>query len=200
MIRPLATLLLATSALVPISVQAQEPPSAGRVAAGSASHATSTPGAMTITQGSNRAIINWQSFSIGEGGRVDIFQSDAGSVLLNRVTGNTGSRIAEALNANGQVYLVNANGILITGPDIALTGAAIDVSGASGGGMVKIGGDYMGGGILPRAQTLTVDATSHIRADATGAGAGKGGDAEVSSKGRLGYTGHAHCAARRSAR
>src|SRR3546814_9612644 len=61
-----------------------------------------------------RAVINWQSFSIGEGSRVDIRQPDARSALLNRVTGDTTSTIAGSLNANGQVFLINPNGIQIT--------------------------------------------------------------------------------------
>src|SRR3546814_1148551 len=69
---------------------------------------------MTITQASDRAIVNWQSFSIGDGNRVDIRQPDARSVLLNRVTGETTSTIAGSLNANGQVFLINPNGIQIT--------------------------------------------------------------------------------------
>src|SRR3546814_5021636 len=69
---------------------------------------------MTITQASDRAIVNWQSFSIGDGNRVDIRQPDARSVLLNRVTGDTTSTIAGSLNANGQVFLINPNGIQIT--------------------------------------------------------------------------------------
>src|SRR3546814_1623952 len=69
---------------------------------------------MTVTQSSDRAVINWQSFSIGEGSRVDIRQPDARSALLNRVTGDTTSTIAGSLNANGQVFLINPNGIQIT--------------------------------------------------------------------------------------
>src|SRR3546814_9707395 len=64
---------------------------------------------MTVTQSSDRAVINWQSFSIGEGSRVDIRQPDARSALLNRVTGDTTSTIAGSLNANGQVFLINPN-------------------------------------------------------------------------------------------
>ena len=113
-VRPLVFLLLASSALIPAAVQAQALPTGGSVARGGATIATPADGAMTISQASDRAVINWQSFSIGEGNRVDIRQPDARSVLLNRVAGDATSTIAGSLNANGQVFLINPNGIEIT--------------------------------------------------------------------------------------
>ncbi len=346
--------LLASTALLPAAALAQIPvlSTGGSVAAGQAVIGTPSTGALQITQTSDRAIINWQSFSVGEGGRVDISQPGAGSALLNRVTGTATSTIAGQINANGGVYLVNPNGILITrtgsvsaaaftastididdtafmagadplitvgassphlgrasggyaglldgraqglivarltaavdgkaaldldgdgfmqialpgagisvagkisadtvvlragtardavrqtvnltgvieargvearggtitliGNAIALSGATLDASGAQGGGTVRIGGDYQGGGYLAHAATLAVDATTMIRADATaqgdggtivlwsddatrfagsisatGAAGGKGGNAEVSGKAWLDFTGTA---------
>ncbi|MFM9424213.1 filamentous hemagglutinin family protein [Variovorax sp. GrIS 2.14] len=68
--------------------------------------------ALGINQTSQRAVLNWQTFSIGALDRVNIAQ-DKGptSVLLNRVTGAQASQIQGQLNANGQVYLVNPNGV-----------------------------------------------------------------------------------------
>jgi len=68
--------------------------------------------ALGINQTSLRAVLNWQTFSIGALDRVNIAQ-DKGptSVLLNRVTGAQASQIQGQLNANGQVYLVNPNGV-----------------------------------------------------------------------------------------
>ena len=67
-----------------------------------------------MTQTSPRAIVNWGSFSIGQGNGVTFDQPNASSAILNRVTGSTTSTIAGQLQANGQVYLVNPNGIAIT--------------------------------------------------------------------------------------
>jgi filamentous hemagglutinin family protein len=114
MTRTFALALLASTALLPIAAQAQQLPSGGQVAAGSATIGSASGGAMTITQGSDRAVINWHDFSVGAGGKVDILQPNAGSALLNRVTGTATSTIAGQINANGQVFLVNPNGILIT--------------------------------------------------------------------------------------
>ena len=68
----------------------------------------------TIDQSSQSAILNWQGFSIGKGDRVLVNQPGVSSVLLNRVIGNAPSTIAGSLSANGQVYLINPNGIAIT--------------------------------------------------------------------------------------
>lgn len=67
---------------------------------------------MQITQDSTRAAINWQSFDIGRNARVQVVQPGADAVLLNRVVGADPSRILGQLQANGQVVLVNPNGIL----------------------------------------------------------------------------------------
>ncbi|WP_147290469.1 beta strand repeat-containing protein [Pannonibacter phragmitetus] len=88
-------------------------PTDGSVASGSVFIGSSGP-VMTVTQGSNQAIVNWGSFSIGQGNTVHFVQPDASASILNRVTGATASTIAGALNANGQVYLINPNGITIT--------------------------------------------------------------------------------------
>lgn len=79
---------------------------------------------MTITQSQQRAIADWQSFSIGADYTVDIKQPGPTSVLLNRVMGGDNrSIISGTLKANGHVYLINPNGITF-GP-----GAKVDVGG-----------------------------------------------------------------------
>ncbi|HEX8415430.1 MAG TPA: filamentous hemagglutinin N-terminal domain-containing protein [Sphingomicrobium sp.] len=90
----------------------QELPSGGVVAAGSAT-ITAQGATTTIRQTSDRAVIDWQRFSIGAGGQVAVEQSHGTSALLNRVKGSEMSRIAGSLTANGQVFLINPNGIII---------------------------------------------------------------------------------------
>ena len=92
---------------------AQSLPTGGQVVAGSASIASSGS-VMTITQGSAKMAADWQSFSIGSGNTVNFVQPSASAVALNRVLGNDVSVIQGALNANGQVFLVNPNGVLFT--------------------------------------------------------------------------------------
>ena len=108
------TALLLAGTTLPSVLSAQTLPTNGTVVAGAAEIAPPAAGTMQITQTSDRAIIEWQDFSVGEGGTVNILQPDVSSALLNRVTGDVTSVIAGTINANGQVYLVNPNGILIT--------------------------------------------------------------------------------------
>ncbi|WP_181170216.1 MULTISPECIES: MBG domain-containing protein [unclassified Mesorhizobium] len=112
---PLTALLLASTALVGFSsANAQELPTGGSVASGGVTISQPSASQLAIKQSTNSAIVNWQSFSIGAGAGVDIDQPNSSSVMLNRVTGSTKSTIAGQLNANGQVFLVNPNGIAIS--------------------------------------------------------------------------------------
>jgi filamentous hemagglutinin family protein len=107
--------LLASTALGgAVPAFAQSLPSGGQVVSGGITIGAPSNGALAITQSSPSAIVNWQSFSIGQGHRVDIAQPNAQAAILNRVTGDMRSIVAGQLNATGQVYLVNPNGIAIT--------------------------------------------------------------------------------------
>ena len=130
--RARAALLLTTTALSSSlligSAQAQNLPTGGSVAAGSVSMAAPTSTQLNITQSSQSAVVNWQSFSIGQGSAVHIQQPNSAAAMLNRVTGNTPSSIAGSLTANGQVYLVNPNGIAITATGVVNTGGGFVAS------------------------------------------------------------------------
>ena len=67
---------------------------------------------LAIAQSSASASVNWTSFSIGSGASVQIVQPSASATLLNRVTGTDPSQIFGKLSANGQVFLINPNGIV----------------------------------------------------------------------------------------
>ena len=69
----------------------------------------------TIKQTTDRAVIDWRSFEIAAGETVNFTQPGAQSATLNRVTGGQLTSLEGTLTANGQVYLVNPNGILIGG-------------------------------------------------------------------------------------
>ncbi|MEW6640180.1 MAG: YDG domain-containing protein [Pseudomonadota bacterium] len=113
-----AALLLATTALTsPLLVDAaaaQTLPTGGTVAAGAVAISQPSATQLTITQSSQSAVVNWQGFSVSQGAAVTFAQPNAASAILNRVTGSAPSTIAGSLTANGQVYLVNPNGIAIT--------------------------------------------------------------------------------------
>ena len=95
------------------SVYANNLPSGGQVVGGQASISQNGT-VMNIHQTTDKTAINWQSFDIGQGHTVNFHQPGIDSVALNRVIGADVSRIQGALNANGQVFLINPNGILFT--------------------------------------------------------------------------------------
>jgi filamentous hemagglutinin family protein len=98
-------------------------PTGEQVVGGSATVSRPADARMQIDQASQRAVINWQSFSIGADARVNVIQPGASSVLLNRVVGNSPTEIFGQLNANGQVFLVNPNGVLFApGASVAVGG------------------------------------------------------------------------------
>ncbi|MGJ0301679.1 GLUG motif-containing protein, partial [Aliarcobacter cryaerophilus] len=65
-----------------------------------------------INQSTQKASINWQDFSISQNETVNFNQPNKNSITLNRVIGNEKSVIDGALNANGQVWILNSNGTL----------------------------------------------------------------------------------------
>ena len=89
-------------------------PSGGTVVSGAATITSSTPSSLVIEQGTARAVINWNSFSVGQPNAVTFNQPGQSAAILNRVTGSTASTIAGQITGNGQVFLVNPNGIAIT--------------------------------------------------------------------------------------
>ncbi|MDB5432289.1 MAG: hypothetical protein JWP35_3405 [Caulobacter sp.] len=111
---------LVLTAVVGGQAHAQALPSGGQVAAGQASIGAGE-GSVTVTQTSQRAVVNWNQFSVGQGGTVVFDQPGAGSATLNRVTGADPSVIAGAVRANGAVYLINPNGMAITSTGVVDT-------------------------------------------------------------------------------
>ena len=67
---------------------------------------------LRIDQRDNKVVLDWNSFSIGAGNTVTFRQPGKDAVAINKVIGTDPSRIFGNLNANGQVYLINTNGIL----------------------------------------------------------------------------------------
>jgi filamentous hemagglutinin family protein len=109
-------MLLATSAMVAspviVSTAAMANPAGGSVAVGSATITNPSATQTVINQTSKRALINWNSFSVQSGASVTFNQPNAKSLTVNRVTGPGSSTIDGSLFANGNIWLLNANGIL----------------------------------------------------------------------------------------
>jgi filamentous hemagglutinin family protein len=73
--------------------------------------------------GTNRSVINWQSFSIPSGSVTRFDQPTAQSLSINRVVGNDPSQIYGTLSSNGRLVLVNPFGITVG------AGAVVDTAG-----------------------------------------------------------------------
>jgi filamentous hemagglutinin family protein len=113
-------------------------PSGGSISAGSGSIAQSG-GTTTIVQGSQNLAINWARFGIAAGESVNFVQPGSSAIALNRVTGTEASAIHGSLNANGQVWILNPNGVLFG------NGASVNVGGLVASTLSLSDADFMAG-------------------------------------------------------
>ncbi|SVC43197.1 uncharacterized protein METZ01_LOCUS296051, partial [marine metagenome] len=88
-------------------------PKGGTISSG-AGKIDSSSSSLTVTQTTNKIIINWESFSIGNNESVIFLQPDSSSSALNNVLGNSRTVVEGNLAANGQIVLSNPNGIFIS--------------------------------------------------------------------------------------
>jgi filamentous hemagglutinin family protein len=86
-------------------------PAGGSVSQGSASIAQSG-NTLTVTETSNKAVINWNSFDIGAGETTQFVQPSSSAIVLNRVNSTSASQIYGNLTANGNIVIINQNGVL----------------------------------------------------------------------------------------
>jgi len=103
-----------------------------QVVSGSAQFDRSTQDTLTVNTPSDKLIVEYSNFNIAQAETVNFNQPSSSSVALNRVIGFDPSAIAGALKANGQVFVVNPNGIMF-GPnsrvDVAgLVASTLDIS------------------------------------------------------------------------
>ena len=115
-----------------ISAIAADMPTGGSVQSGNVKIAAIDPNHMVIDQSSNTSIIHWDSFSVHSGGVVDFNMPSSSSSSLNRVLGSTPSSIAGRVNSNGNVILVNPNGVFLTKSGVvrsnSFTASSLDIN------------------------------------------------------------------------
>lgn len=86
-------------------------PTGGQIQSGQGSIAQNGKN-MTVTQNSGKMAVDWTQFNIARDEAVKFAQPGRDAVALNRITGGQKSVIDGALSANGNLFLVNPNGVV----------------------------------------------------------------------------------------
>ncbi|MEG2921196.1 MAG: GLUG motif-containing protein, partial [Acinetobacter sp.] len=110
-------LSLLSLALLPISLWAGvsdvQLPTGGSVTVGSA-QVSQNNNTLNVHQNSQNVGIQWDTFNIGQNATVNFYQPNTSSIAVNRVLDSNASQIMGKLNANGQVFLLNPNGVIFS--------------------------------------------------------------------------------------
>jgi len=92
-----------------------------------------------INQATQHMAINWESYNVGANETVRYIQPNANAVSLNRILGVNGSTIAGNIESNGQVILINPNGLVFTETSV------LNVGGIIASGLDMSPADFMNG-------------------------------------------------------
>jgi filamentous hemagglutinin family protein len=110
--RWIAAVVACSACLLPSFAVLAQTGSAAQVRAGDVRF-ESAAGTIRITQQSQRSIIEWPSFAIANGQRMEYALPGSSAISLNRVTSQNAARIDGELISNGQVWLISPSGVLI---------------------------------------------------------------------------------------
>ncbi len=136
-------------------------PTGGVVVGGSSSFNSPSAGTLNVTQTTDRSIINWGSFNIGTAAKMQFFQPSTSSLSIERVTGRNPAQILGTLKANGNVMILDSNGVLFgknsvvdVNGIVASTGDVSTAQVMSGANPIQI--QNMGRGTVENKGTITV--------------------------------------------
>lgn len=140
-------------------------PSGGNVVGGSASFDYSTANELHVHQSSDRAVIDWDSFNVGENALTQFHQNNASSIVVNRVTGSGDpTQILGSLKANGIVMVLDRDGVIFgegsrvdVGGIVASTGT-IDTAAFMDSGSVHLSDIDTGGSVINHGTISVADA------------------------------------------
>ncbi|OTG69212.1 hypothetical protein B9T25_01040 [Acinetobacter sp. ANC 4470] len=153
-----ARLSLLSLALLPISIWAGvhdvQLPTNGTVTAGSA-QVTQNNNTLNVQQNSQNVGIQWDSFNIGQNATVNFYQPNSSSIAVNRVQDSNASQIMGKLNANGQVFLLNPNGVIFSKT------AQVNVGGIVASTLNVTDGDIMSGNFTLKNQGAAGKVENH---------------------------------------
>jgi len=114
-------------------------PQGGQVVAGQGNINTPNANTTIINQQSNRLVIDWSSFNLAANQTVQFNQPSVSAAALNRILDQNPSQIFGSIIANGQVYLLNPNGIIFGKT------ATVNVGGLFATGLNISNSDFMNG-------------------------------------------------------
>lgn len=116
-------------------------PEGGQVAAGQGNISSPNSTTTVINQQSHNLAIDWASFNVNTNELVQFNQPSAKATALNRIHSQTASQIFGSINANGNVLLVNPNGIFFSPT------ARVNVNGLIASGLDIKTQDFMNGNL-----------------------------------------------------
>ena len=108
----MAVALGAAPGIAAAQVASTQLPTGGSIAGGTGTINAASGATLTIDQTSSRMALNWSAFDIGSSATVTFNQPSTNSAVLNLVQSGNPTQIFGNLNANGQVFLINPNGII----------------------------------------------------------------------------------------
>jgi len=133
---------------------------------------------LTIQQTQSKAVLNWSQFNVRPGESVNFEQQAASWAALNRIHQADPSRIQGSINARGQVYLINQNGIVFA------NGAQVNVGGLVAS-TVDISDTLFNAGILSNRQPGQVPAFASATLPAGTVVVESGAELKTAREGRI---------------
>lgn len=106
------SVMIALILLSPLGASAATLPQGGVISVGEGTIVNNGGSQLVIKQNTNKLGVNWQSFNVGADSQVVFDQPSKESIAMNRVIGSDGSAILGKIDANGQVFLINPNGVI----------------------------------------------------------------------------------------
>jgi filamentous hemagglutinin family protein len=135
-------------------------PTGGVVVGGASTFSKPSAGTLDITQSTDRSVINWGTFNIGADAKTQFFQPSSSSLSVERVTSGNPAQIMGTLTANGNVMILDNNGVLFgrnsvvnVNGIVASTGDVSTAQVMSGASTIQI--QNMGAGIVENDGAIT---------------------------------------------
>ncbi len=132
--------------LVLLSPSLLAAPTGGQITGGSGS-ISQAGNTTTIRQDSSRLSIGWTSFNTTSQETVNFVQPSANAIAVNRISDPNPTQFLGHLNANGQVWLINPNGVLFgQGAQINVGGLVASTLDVKDSALNTLSRNFSGGG------------------------------------------------------